>query len=176
MKFQNHKRDSFKSFKKIKQFKKQQKRKLKSIKKQNLLINEKSWRCDAVQPYRMDRVHSDVIAQEKSCQKNKYVTGIKCLKRLDSHTMAGITMALSSIIQLKEVPHAENRRIFKAVQSQRQNAPSLWWDWPFETGWNRPLHGLPVLQRGSAPNSGTHRRAEGYGLLPCGYRQNPWSL
>ena len=42
MKFQNHKRDSFKSFKKIKQFKKQQKRKLKSIKKQNLLINEKT--------------------------------------------------------------------------------------------------------------------------------------
>ena len=31
-------------------------------------------------------------------------TGINCLKRLDSHTMAGITVALSSIIQLKEVP------------------------------------------------------------------------
>ena len=53
----------------------------------------------------MDRVHGDVNAQEKAVRKiNRYVTGINCLKRLDSHTMAGITMVLSSIIQLKEVP------------------------------------------------------------------------
>jgi len=37
-------------------------------------------------------------------RESDYVMGINCLKRLDSHTMAGFTMVLSSIIQLKEVP------------------------------------------------------------------------
>ncbi len=42
MKFQNHKRHPFKSLKKINKSKKQQKRKVKYIKKQHLLLNEKT--------------------------------------------------------------------------------------------------------------------------------------
>ncbi len=45
--------------------------------------------------------------------------------RLDSHTMAGIKLDVSSKNSNRRYRHAEDRRIFKTVQSQRQNAPPL---------------------------------------------------
>ena len=46
---------------------------------------------------------------------------------LDSHTVGGIIIITSSKNSNLEVPlnHAKNRRIFKIIQSQRQNASPL---------------------------------------------------
>src|SRR5699024_8134112 len=90
-------------------------------------------------------------------------------KGLDSHTVAGRTIAVSSRKRIyAEGPYVQDRRIFKTVQDQHPDAAPLRRDRPAGAGGDRPLDRLSPVRGLPADDRQPHHRPAVSGVLPGG--------